>query len=151
MPRLRLAKVGLLCWAFELKGRCFLATACEGPYMETPDVRIDLEAMSLLAGIAALDVKPLPRLGAASINTAGALASSYTWCEVMQARLSPQHPLPSAVAGSFCSSTFEILLTGVRYAALNLHSMHLALLGCTKSHDPELACARSSHSMYAAA
>ncbi|CAL5223908.1 g6505 [Coccomyxa viridis] len=32
-----------------------------------------------------LDVKPLPRLGAAPINTAGALASSYLWCEVMQA------------------------------------------------------------------
>ena len=38
-----------------------------------------------------LDVKPLPRLGAAPINTAGALASSYTWCEVMQASSSSGH------------------------------------------------------------
>jgi hypothetical protein len=88
-----------------------------------------IEAMSLLAGIAALDVKPLPRLGAASINTAGALASSYMWCEVMQARLSPQHPAPSAVAGSSCSCTCETMLAGVRDATLNLYSMHLALLG----------------------
>ena len=42
----------------------------------------------LCTAIPSLDVKPLPRLDAAPINTAGALASSYMWCEVMQASAS---------------------------------------------------------------